>query len=296
MNPDKHNTGSLGNSIYQIESYKYYTLLREVHNRVFTFNPQRIEAEKTAERYHDSNVEGIDNLYTFITILKELMRDKAEVKGVDYGCGNHFFVDDTRKQFGWDVVGYDVDEVAIKGAKKKYPENADRYMHLDLLKNKIPLGDKSQDFVFCNAVIQHFSDTEVGFALADIARILKPGGILVLVFKRNIEEWKRFSVQTGLKVKVLDAKEGKIKIEDEPMKKAIQELDNHKKSTLDSDTQEGLRLFHFFSIEAITALAKRREFAVLKNIEVEKQKLDEAILTYRSGKGIPAAAIFFIRS
>jgi len=295
MNPDKHNNGGLGNSIYQIESQQYYALLREVHNKVFSFNPQRIQAEKTAERYHNGNVEGIDNLYTFINILKEQMKDKAEVKGVDYGCGNHFFIDDARKQFGWDVIGYDVDEVAIKEAKEKYPENADRYIHLDLLKNKIPLEDKSQDFVFCNAVIQHFSDTEVGFSLGDIARILKPGGILALVFKRNIDDWKGFSVKTGLKVKVLDAKEGKIKIEDEPMKKAIQELDDHKKSTLNKDTQEGLRLFHFFSIEGITDIAKQKGFDVLKNIEVGNEKLDKAILTYRSGKGIPAATIFFLR-
>jgi SAM-dependent methyltransferase len=291
----RNNQSDLGNSIYQFESKKYYTLLRDIHTKIFTFNSKRIEAEKKTKRYFNGNVEGIRNLYTFVNILQKLMQNKTEVKGVDYGCGNHYFINDTRKQFGWDVIGYDVDEIAIEAAKEKYSENADRYIHLNLLKNRIPLENKSQDFVFCNAVIQHFDNMEVSFVLEEIGRILKPGGVLVLIFKRNVDNWSKFSRETGLKVKVLDAKEGKIKIEDESMKKAIQELDDHKKSALDHDTQKGLRLFHFFSIEGLIDIAKQKGFDVFKNIEVGNEKLDKAILTYRSGKGIPTAAIFFLR-
>ena len=115
--------------------------------------------------------------------------------GVDYGCGSHYFVDDMQWQYGWDVIGYDVDEVAIEDAREKYPNSKDRYQVLDLLREKMPLPDSSQDFVFCNAVIQHFDDRETEWALTDIARVLTPGGILLLIFKRKVEEER---IRSGL--------------------------------------------------------------------------------------------------
>ena len=81
---EKNSRNDIGQSVYQNESRKFYTLLRDVHTKMFSFNPQRIEAEKTKKRYFNGNVEGINNLYTFINILNYLMENKTEVKGVDY--------------------------------------------------------------------------------------------------------------------------------------------------------------------------------------------------------------------
>ena len=133
--PKSQYGGSIGNSAYQTESNKYYSLLREVHTKAF-FNLERIDEEKNAERYTEANVEGIKNLYTFVGILRRLMGTKDAVKGVDFGCGNHFFAADTQKRFGWDVIGYDADQAAIDDAKRKYPDSANKYICLDVLRIK----------------------------------------------------------------------------------------------------------------------------------------------------------------
>lgn len=289
---NENNRNELGNSIFQIESRKYYDLFREIHSRIFTFNPRRILAEKTQERYHNGNVTGIRNLYTFVNFLKQLLSKKNQVKGIDYGCGDHYFVDDMRKQCGWDVVGYDADEIAIEKAQKKYPTSTDSYIWLDLLKNKIPQPDHSVDFVFCNAVIQHFSTEEFCFVLQEVARVLKFDGILLLIFKRNIENWSEYSVKMNLDVEIINEKEGIIKIEDEPMKNAIQKLGKQVKSRLENEYLKGLRLFHFFDIDEILRHSDQNGLKVIKNIEFENQRMEDAIFTYQSGKGIPTAAIF----
>jgi len=290
---DKNLTDEIGNSIYQRESKNYYALLRDIHTQKFTFNPKRIEAERTKKRYFNGNVEGINNLYTFIDLLCNLLKDKNNVNGVDYGCGNHFFISDLRRAYGWDVVGYDSDEAAIESAKIEYPDSKDSYIYLDLLKNRIPLPDESQDFVFCNAVIQHFSDAEADYAFNDISRILKPGGIFVLIFKRNIDNWSEYSKKTGLEAKVLDEREGRIKIEDKSMRVALHKLSIEEMTDWGSDIIQGLRIFHFFSIEKVMAMLKFKNLKILTDFEFNNKKMEKAIFKYNSGKEIPTAALFF---
>jgi hypothetical protein len=44
MNKAKNdNIDSIGNSVYQKESQKFYASLRDVHTKIFSFNPQKIE-------------------------------------------------------------------------------------------------------------------------------------------------------------------------------------------------------------------------------------------------------------
>lgn len=289
----ENNISGIGNSKYQTESTRYYTLLRDVHTKIFTFNPERIRAEKNKTRYFNGNIKGIKNLYTFISFLKQVMKGKEGIKGIDYGCGNHFFVDNMRTEFGWDVLGYDADNHAIEKAKIQYPDSAENYIYLNLLLNRIPCPDESLDFVFCNAVIQHFSTHEVCYALKDINRVLKPYGILLLIFKRNINNWNVFSVASKLKVKILDPREGMIKIEDEPMKEAIKKLTEKEKSSLNKDYLEGMRLLHFFSIDDILHYAEQYGFKPLSDIIFGNKPVEKAVFTYYSGKRIPAAAIFF---
>jgi len=215
------------------------------------------------------------------------------VKGVDYGCGSHYFVDDMHRNYRWDVIGFDVDRHAIHTARKRFPKSAKKYRVLDLLKNKMPLPDQSQDFVFCNAVIQHFSSEEMNHAFKDISRILKRGGVFLLLFKRKPQDYSLFAKVSGLKIAILNKTSGMLKIEDRTMKKAIAALDGEKRALLPLQIQQGIRLFHFFSIQEIEKAGKSVNLRIIKRLMFRNTKESRGVFTYTSGKGIPSAAMFF---
>ena len=192
-----------GSSVLQEDSKKYYGELRDLHSKTFSEDPDRIEAEKTEKRYVDGNIEEIENLFTFINWLVQLIPNKKDVKGVDIGCGSHNFVDQMRREKGWDVRGFDPDAKAIKKAQIYFPESRGSYSIADVLAG-IPLPDNSQDFVFSNAVIQHFDDSEIRSLLQEVRRILKKDGIFLVIFKRNIPDWDQFAQDSGSKVELLD--------------------------------------------------------------------------------------------
>ena len=83
----------------------------------------------------------------------------------------------------YDMFGFDAGEENISVAKSQHPEIADRVFVGDL-NNSIPYEDNWFDFLTCNAVIQHIErDIVMGSALPEFARVLRPGGILQLMFK-----------------------------------------------------------------------------------------------------------------
>ena len=113
--------------------------------------------------------------------LRELM--PAGSKGLDAGCGagaNDLFL---LWQQGYDVYGVDAVEENILEARRLHPEIAERVSVADLSR---PLGwpDAAFDFVMCNGVIQHIEpELTKGVTLPELARVLRPGGVLQLLFK-----------------------------------------------------------------------------------------------------------------
>ena len=52
------------------------------------------------------------------------------------------------------------------------------------LRRPLDYPDGAFDFILCNAVIQHIApDIALGITLPEFARLLKPGGVLQLMFK-----------------------------------------------------------------------------------------------------------------
>ena len=104
-------------------------------------------------------------------------------RGLDAGCGAG-----ARDVFhgyseGYDVVGIDAIEENIQVARVLHEEISDRVFVADL-KYPLPFDDESFDFVSCNAVIQHIdSDVVHDVVLPHFARVLRPGGVLQLMFK-----------------------------------------------------------------------------------------------------------------
>ena len=104
-------------------------------------------------------------------------------RGLDAGCGAgardvYLYWKDS-----YDMFGFDAGEENIAVAKSQHPEIADR-IYVGSLNNPIPYEDNWFDFLTCNAVIQHIErEIVMGSVLPEFARVLRPGGILQLMFK-----------------------------------------------------------------------------------------------------------------
>ena len=114
--------------------------------------------------------------------LKELITGR---RGLDAGCGAgardvyEFWLG------GYDIYGIDAVEENIRSAKELHPEIADRVSVADM-RCPLDFSDESLDFVICSAVIQHIMPDQVfEVTLRELARVLKPGGVLQLMFKNG---------------------------------------------------------------------------------------------------------------
>lgn len=93
---------------------------------------------------------------------------------LDLGCGDGVFCNFIAKQ-GFTPVGADISEVGIERARVLYPPLR---FEVASLETRLPFGDAEFDAVWCSEVIEHLFD--VSFALSEMARVLKPGGTLLL--------------------------------------------------------------------------------------------------------------------
>jgi SAM-dependent methyltransferase len=92
---------------------------------------------------------------------------------LDYGCGRGEVVLAGR-QAGMDIYGTDV---FYQGAKTQLPESP---FLSELRDGHIPFNDASFDLVTNNQVMEHVENLD--FVLAEIYRVLKPGGTVLSIF------------------------------------------------------------------------------------------------------------------
>ena len=287
-------------SDYQQASREYYDVMRKAHTGVYG-DHRRIEEERQEKRYHDVTPPEIDedirNIGTFIKILQRLCGRGSDVRGIDFGCGSHWFVDFVRQEYGWSAVGYDPDEQAIELARLRFPESAEYYECLDPVYDGLPDElSTAQAFVFCNAVLQHFDDQEVDLALAAMSRVLRPGGTCLLIFKRWMDE--PASEESGMDhpPQILDAAEGRVLYFDPTMKRVIDKMDPEERARLDDEARRGWRLFHVFPVNRVTEMAARHGLAVAAEIPLDSGQTTRGVVTYRSGKKMPTACVVLVKS
>lgn len=281
----------LGTSIYQSRCREYYSLVRSIHASLFSFNPERMAAERRGERYTHTRPGLIRNLYTFVRLLERALPTGGGVSGIDYGCGTHYFVDDVRASNGWDVRGLDADARAIEMAQRQYPKSAHALFHCDVLRQALPVSGGSQDFVLCNAVIQHFDDNELEHAFNEVYKILRIGGLFALVFKRASDGWVDYSREAGVDVRIVCKAEGAVCVGDEALRIAVAGLGDDERAMLSEEHRAGFRLLHVFPVRKIIRMARGQGFGILRNAQVGNERVDEAVFRYVSGRGIPCAAI-----
>ena len=118
---------------------------------------------------------------------RDLYRRLAELAtpgpGLDAGCGAGALEVSYLAEFGFEMFGLDAVPENIEVARTLRSEFAARLQVADL-QEPLPFDDSSFEIVLCNAVIQHIP-TEVVFrsVLPEFARVLRPGGVLQLMFK-----------------------------------------------------------------------------------------------------------------
>jgi SAM-dependent methyltransferase len=147
-----------------------------------------------AERYAEVAHQYLQSVYieascpkltgdlALIEHLKTLVPGK---RGLDAGCGAGARDVYSLWRDGYDIYGVDAVKENIDTALKLHPEVADRLSVADLRK-ELPFATDFFDFVMCNAVIQHIEPGLVEkTTLPELCRVLKPGGILQLMFKNG---------------------------------------------------------------------------------------------------------------
>ncbi len=117
------------------------------------------------------------------------------MKVADVGCGNTPFTAYLSKAVGPEnVTGYDPDYIVDEsvdshshfGAKKSFIEKLGINFHNEGI-TKMTAPDNFYDRVFCISVLEHIDDLSVKQeGLLEMARMLKPGGQLILTFDLGI--------------------------------------------------------------------------------------------------------------
>jgi ubiquinone/menaquinone biosynthesis C-methylase UbiE len=101
---------------------------------------------------------------------------KAGQRLLDVGCGNGAASLHLAQTFAVDVTGVDIDPEQIQfAAQAAHGVPGARFLVADA--TRLPFPDDRFDIVYTNKTTHHVADWPI--ALAEIARVLKPGGRLV---------------------------------------------------------------------------------------------------------------------
>lgn len=105
---------------------------------------------------------------------------RASLDGVlDFGCGNGMYSEALLRRYGW-YAGVDVSAKALHIARRYFPESIRRvYRLLGAGPTNIPWPDETFDCVVSITVLQHLPVSMRLAAIAELKRVLRPGGVYV---------------------------------------------------------------------------------------------------------------------
>lgn len=126
--------------------------------------------------------------------LKEVLSWFGDVKGkklLDAGCAKGRFTKALVER-GAFLTGIDITENFIRIAKENVPEANFRLASVI----DIPFATNTFDGILCIEVIEHIPDTEK--TIAEMVRVLKPGGKLIIIDKNILSLHYRYLIPTCL--------------------------------------------------------------------------------------------------
>jgi 2-polyprenyl-3-methyl-5-hydroxy-6-metoxy-1,4-benzoquinol methylase len=133
--------------------------------------------------------EGLDRL---IPKLFELLPSKtAQCIFLDVGCGPGIIASAIKRQFGAVVFGIDCDSTFLEQTKAKGVATYSCNIETD----NFPFSNATFDYVLCIEVIEHLAKPEN--CLKEIARVIKPEGVLILSTPNLVALQNRLSIING---------------------------------------------------------------------------------------------------
>lgn len=110
---------------------------------------------------------------------RALFRSFDRLRGVsgpslDVGCGVGFVVEALRRHFRLEAFGADVSAVAVARARQRL--GADRVHQIE--QGRIPHPSERFGLVTCFDVLEHLEAADLRPLLAELRRVLRPGGLL----------------------------------------------------------------------------------------------------------------------
>lgn len=129
-----------------------------------------------------ANIAAAEQTFWWYRGMREILHDGVgrftsgiDIRTVlDAGCGTGAGAEDLHRRYGWRVFGVDSNPEAVSSLHRRGLPGvlADAA--------SIPLASGSFDAVFCLDVLIHLEPGQEQRAVAEFARLLRPGGILVL--------------------------------------------------------------------------------------------------------------------
>jgi 2-polyprenyl-6-hydroxyphenyl methylase/3-demethylubiquinone-9 3-methyltransferase len=136
----------------------------------------------------------------FMDVLEQRAPRAAKGRTIlDVGCGGGYLCEEFARA-GFDVTGIDPSRNTLAAANAHAAQNRLSICYQEGSAEKIPFDGASFDHVSCCDVLEHVDD--IGRAISEIARVLKPGGLFFydtinrtfaswLVMIKIAQDWKR---------------------------------------------------------------------------------------------------------
>lgn len=155
------------------------------------------------------------NMVDTVDILEDLGMIKSGMNVLDIGCFRGYWAD-TFQAKGYDInyLGLDVSVAQTNRNEQRFKDIKFKFKHLDIFsatynplgkfqahKAKMPVGDSWADLIICHSLFTHLGKFQVAQNyMAEIRRILKPGGYLWITFfispPNLIDDQSRRTVRT----------------------------------------------------------------------------------------------------
>jgi 2-polyprenyl-6-hydroxyphenyl methylase/3-demethylubiquinone-9 3-methyltransferase len=132
--------------------------------------------------------------------VRRALRPVAGGRVLDLGCGKGRFAQRLRDE-GFDVVGLDLSE-AMLAAAAPWPRVRGSA-------RKLPFREETFDGVIAIEMFEHLHPASIGTVLAEVRRVLRPGGVVAIVDKNAVALDARRPWLPALAVKWLDERRGR---------------------------------------------------------------------------------------
>ena len=124
-----------------------------------------------------------------VSLSKRRLGPSASVRALDFGCGTGILGALVMPHVG-SVTGIDVSSGLLEVAARQNPDA--RYQHYD--GGAIPYKEGSFDLAFASCVFHHIEPDERAAAASELARVLRPGGVLAIYEHNPLNPLTRLAV------------------------------------------------------------------------------------------------------